>query len=225
MTVAVSSQGDKLFVNTNNTGSGNPVWVQLHEMKSIPELGDTPNRIDATSLESESKEYIGGLPDLGDIEFRFNFMPSGSANSNYDVLYGLSRNQSYQFKWVSPRLGIQMMWMADFCYRVGTGDVDAVRELILSLIPRTKPVESPVSGTFTVTYNITQNGGTGSAPTDATQYRNAQTVQIKAFSGSAPSGKTFVNWNTRADNGGVSYDPNDTFSIYENTTLYAIYSN
>lgn len=225
MTVAVSSQGDKLFVNTNNTGSGNPVWVQLHEMKSIPELGDTPNKIDATSLESESKEYIGGLPDLNDLEFRFNFMPHGSPNSNYDVLFGLSRNQSYEFKWQSPRLGIQMVWTADFCYRVGTGDVDTTRELILALIPRTKPVESAITSTYTVTYNITQNGGTGSAPTDATKYNNGASVQIKAFAGTLPTGKQFSNWNTRADNGGVSYDANDTFAIYENTVLYAIYSN
>lgn len=217
MTYAVSAQGDMLFVEVDE------VWKKLGEIKSIPEIGEVAEKIDATSLESEMKEYIKDIPDQNDLEFTFNAMPVTAPDSNLKILNDLSRNGEYRWKWVSPRLGRQVIWRAEFTYRYGAGEVSTVRDVIVTLIPKTKPIESDITAQYTLAYN--ENGGSGEPITDeSSPYDNGAKVTVKANTFTAPGGKNFVCWNTKADNSGNSYDEGDTFNIYQDTILYAIWS-
>lgn len=77
--------------------------------------------------------------------------------------------------------------------------------------------------TFKVTYDA--NGGTGSVTDSSSPYALGSTVTVKASTGiTPPSSKTFSKWNTKADGSGTDYAANDTFTIGENTTLYAIWA-
>lgn len=216
MTKAVTAQGEMLFVKVSGT------WTKLPELKSVPEIGETGERIDATSLESEAKEYVADIPDQGDLEFTFNAMPVSETGGNLAVLMGLSRNSSYEWKWVSPRLGIQVVWTGEFRYRFGAGEVSTIKDLILTIIPRTKPIETAITSSYTVTYNA--NGGTGTMTDASSPYNNGSSVTVKSNAFTAPTGKQFANFNTKADNSGNSYDAGDTFNIYQDTVLYAIWS-
>lgn len=75
---------------------------------------------------------------------------------------------------------------------------------------------------ITVTYNGNTNTS-GSAPTDGVSpYSSGSTVTVLGNSGSlAKSGYTFAGWNTEANGSGTSYSQGNTFTINENTTLYA----
>lgn len=76
--------------------------------------------------------------------------------------------------------------------------------------------------TCTVTYD--GNGNTsGSVPTDGTAYNSGATVTVKSNTGNlARTGYTFGGWNTNAAGTGTNYAAGSgTFSITENTTLYA----
>lgn len=219
MTYAVTAQGDRLEVE-DVPDSG--IWKKIGEIKSIPEIGETAVKVDASNLESEMREYIKGLSDQNDLEFTFNAIPAGIEGSNIDLMRGLSRNGEYRFRWVSPRLGIQVIWRGEFAYRFGAGEVDTVRDLIVTVIPKTRPIESLISSQYTVTYN--ENGGSGSMTDESSPYDNAAKVTVKANTFTAPEGKKFVFWNTKADASGDSYDEGDTFFIYKDTVLYAIWS-
>lgn len=198
-------------------------WTKILELKSVPEIGEQPAKIDATSLESETKEYIKDIPDQAELEFTFNAMPIGETNSNVTLLAKtLSRNNSYKWKWVSPRLGRQVVWEGDFAIRYGAGEVSTVKDIILTIIPRTRPVETDIISTWTVTYDA--NGGTGTMTDPSSPYNNAATVTVLSNGFTAPTGKTFASFNTKADASGISYNPADTFSIYADTVLYAIWS-
>lgn len=197
-------------------------WKQFHELKSIPELGDSPNRIDATSLESETREYIAGLSDQGDFAFTLNAMPVNATESNVALVRSLSRTTVYPFKWKSPRLGIEMTWNAEFSYRFGAGVVDSVRDLIIALIPHSKPVESVIQSTYTLQYNA--NGGTGSVPQSQTGVANGTAVTVAQHGALTKTGASFGYWNTKADGTGASYDENDCITMYGDVTLYAIWS-
>lgn len=199
------------------------VWKKLGEIKSIPEIGEVAEKIDATSLESEMKEYIKDIPDQNDLEFTFNAMPVTAPDSNLKILNDLSRNGEYRWKWVSPRLGRQVIWRAEFTYRYGAGEVSTVRDVIVTLIPKTKPIESDITAQYTLTYS--ENGGSGEPITDeSSPYDNGAKVTVKANTFTGPESKKFVCWNTKSDNSGSSYDEGDTFNIYQDTTLYAIWS-
>ena len=75
--------------------------------------------------------------------------------------------------------------------------------------------------TFTVTYD--ENGATsGSVPTGATEYEKDAQVTVLGNTGDlAKIGYTFSGWNTKADGSGNNYAAGATFTITENTTLYA----
>lgn len=217
MTKAVSAQGEVLYVEET---PGN--WVKIQELKSVPEIGEQPEKIDATTLESECKEYIKDIPDQAELEFTFNAMPVHVANSNVTLLTGLSSSNSYRWKWISPRLGRQVVWEGDFSYRYGAGEVSTVKDIILTIIPRTRPIETDITSTWTVTYN--SNGGTGTMTDPSSPYSNGGSVTVLSNTFTAPEGKSFSTFNTRPDATGVSYSPSSVFQIYDNITLYAIWS-
>lgn len=72
--------------------------------------------------------------------------------------------------------------------------------------------------TYTVTYN--SNGGTGTMTDASSPYQPNATVTVKTNS-FTKTGKTFGAWNTMPDGNGTEYNPNSTFNITRNVTLYA----
>ena len=76
------------------------------------------------------------------------------------------------------------------------------------------------TGAYKVTYDA--NGGTGTMTDSNSPYTSGSTVTVLANSFTW-FGHTFKNWNTKADGSGSSYStsPAGTFSITQNTTLYA----
>ena len=85
----------------------------------------------------------------------------------------------------------------------------------------TVSVSCPQLQTYTITYNA--NGGTGNMTDSNNPYNEGSTVTILANIFTPPNGKVFDHWNTQDDDGGTSYNPNETFTISENITLYAIW--
>jgi uncharacterized repeat protein (TIGR02543 family) len=78
------------------------------------------------------------------------------------------------------------------------------------------------------TYIVTYNGNTnisGNAPTDGSSpYESGSIVTVLGNVGSpvlAKSGFTFAGWNTESNGSGTSYSQGNTFTINDNTTLYA----
>ena len=77
------------------------------------------------------------------------------------------------------------------------------------------------SQAFNVTYD--DNGSTGgSVPTDDTDYSKSASVTVLGNTGSlVKTGYHFDGWNTKDDGTGTNYAAGDTFTISEDTTLYA----
>ena len=78
------------------------------------------------------------------------------------------------------------------------------------------------------TYTITYNGNTntdGNVPVDSSSpYTTDSTVIVAGNSGSPSlekTGFTFAGWNTEANGSGTSYSQGNTFTINDNTILYA----
>ena len=79
---------------------------------------------------------------------------------------------------------------------------------------------------YTVTYDKNNNGAGGTVPTDSNTYYSDDSITVKSASTlTAPTGMTFVNWNTAANGSGASYSAGDTFTTSANVTLYAIWVN
>ena len=74
---------------------------------------------------------------------------------------------------------------------------------------------------YTVSFN--SNGGSGSIAQRSIAY--GETTNLPACSFTAPTGKKFLKWNTKANGTGVSKNPGDTYQPTANVTFYAIWVN
>lgn len=72
------------------------------------------------------------------------------------------------------------------------------------------------------TYDVTYNANGGSGTTDA---QNGHYVTLRDNGFTAPSGKTFVEWNTASDGSGSSYNEGEEVELTANLALYAIWAN
>ena len=78
--------------------------------------------------------------------------------------------------------------------------------------------------TCTVTYNGNGNSA-GTVPIDSSAYIPGGTVTVLGNNGSLENGRyTFAGWNTVKDGTGVGYSGGNTFAVFENTVLYAVWT-
>ena len=97
--------------------------------------------------------------------------------------------------------------------RNGANDGKVVSSIVIT--------QESSSDTYSVTYDGNDNTS-GSVPSDATAYAFNATVTVLGNTGSlAKTGYTFNGWNTEDDGSGTGYSAGNTFSIHDNTTLYA----
>ena len=131
MSLAVSAKGIRLYVKA--TGD---TWTEVKEVSAVPEIGQSAEKIDVTHLTSEMKEYIKDIPDWSaDLEFTMNAMPKGATNSNLDLILGLDKDETYDWKIVYAQLLKEVTVKAQFNYRFGAGAVSSKQDFILTLVP------------------------------------------------------------------------------------------
>lgn len=222
MTKAVSAKGIKLGVDINN------VTYWFNEVKTVPEVGENPERIDVTHLGSDIREYINDIPDWSStLDFTMNAQPflgspSNYAESNLNLIDTLSQTGTYKWTIVYPSLRRKVEIQGEWSWKMGGGAVSQAMEVTLTITPKSKPLWSELVTSCTLAYDA--NGGTGTMTDSSSPYNSGTTVTVKANAFTAPEGKTFGAWNTRADGSGAVYDESDTFVILEPTTLYAIWT-
>lgn len=217
MTEAVTCRDAKLYVRINGA------WKELKEMKTYPQVGEGDlSKLDATSLSDTVKTYIKDIPDMPDLQFTFNAMPTDSADSNLDIVMNtMNINEAYDWKLEIPLLKVQMTIRADWTYNISAGGVSTVQELVISLAGRTKMIFDDLDATYAISYDA--NTGTGTMTDTNSPYANGSLVTVMDNSFTKTS-KTFKYWATSSDGSGEIYHPGQKFTIHGNTVLYAVWS-
>lgn len=100
--------GSKLEYSTTKTGS----YTQIVGLKTMPDFGSTPNKVDTTTLDNTKYETsINGLIPAVDLTYEFN-LEAPSATSNIKKAYDLSEtNTSYWWK-VTLNDGITILYQS-----------------------------------------------------------------------------------------------------------------
>ena len=217
MTEAVTCRDAKLYVKINGA------WKELKEMKTYPQVGEGDlSKLDATSLSDTVKTYIKDIPDMPDLQFTFNAMPTDSADSNLDIVMNtMNINEAYDWKLEIPLLKVQMTIRADWTYNISAGGVSTVQELVISLAGRTTMIFDDLDATYAISYDA--NTGTGTMTDTNSPYANGSLVTVMDNSFTKAS-KQFKYWATSSDGSGEIYHPGQKFTIHGNTVLYAVWS-
>ena len=186
--------------------------------------------LSGTTLSNVSSSYVFTLEKQGS----YYSVKSASTNaylaSNANNLYSLSSYDSSYCRWTpgyySNTRGLYVNCSGSYRYLSfyvddsyfwagGTSNNTNYQNIYFW-----KKVES-TTPTYTVTYD--PNGGNGTMTDSNSPYSAGATVTVlnNTFT---RDGYNFVRWNTKADGTGVGYSPDATFTINENTTLYAQWS-
>lgn len=104
-------------------------------------------------------------------------------------------------------------------YAFGT-DYLGLLDVSVKLVATNRDKVGLINTDFTITYNA--NGGSGTVASQSAKW--GDNLDIATSSGLSYSGKTFKEWNTKADGvNGARYMPNQHKTMWENMTLYAIW--
>lgn len=107
-------------------------YTKLTGLKSVPDMGQDPEKVENTCLEDTTKKYEFGIGDYGDLEYKFKYENS-SAKSSYRILRALADAKTVaNFEQVYPD-GTKFEFDAQCNVKLSGGEVNGVIEFTLQL--------------------------------------------------------------------------------------------
>lgn len=98
-------------------------------------------------------------------------------------------------------------------------EADGTYAFVFDITGETPKIAVGLATDYNVTYNA--NGGSGTVPTDATNYSFYGVATVDAGTGLTNGGKVFNGWNTASDGSGTAYNMGGKITMVNNVTLYA----
>jgi len=122
-------------------------YTKLCDIKSFPDMGGEPERIDVTTLSDGQRQYIPGVQDISSSTFTANYIAADLAKIN--ALSGKQTNFALWFG-ASGDMGSenptgengQYTWTGDIMAYVNGGDVNSAVEMTIVTFPSTAFVHS-----------------------------------------------------------------------------------
>lgn len=113
-------------------GESTSTYTKLTGLKSVPDMGQDPEKVENTCLEDSVKQYEFGIGDYGDLEYVFKYENS-SENSPYRVLRGFQdAKKTIYFEQAYPD-GTKFTFKAMCNVKLSGGEVNGVIEFTLQL--------------------------------------------------------------------------------------------
>ena len=117
-------------------------WENLTPIKSFPDLGGEPERIDVTTLSDAMRQYIPGVQDVSSTTFTANY-----DKTEYTKINDLSGSEGDYAIWFGATGSIgsetpdghdgKFEWKGDIMAYVNGGDVNSAVEMTIVAFPTT----------------------------------------------------------------------------------------
>ena len=122
-------------------------YTKLCDIKSFPDLGGEPERIDVTSLSDGQRKYVAGVQDISSSTFSANYIASDLTKINnlsgtqhdFQLWFGATGNVGQEVP--DGHNGIYS-WTGDIMAYVTGGDVNSPVEMTIVVFPSTAFVHS-----------------------------------------------------------------------------------
>lgn len=106
---------------------------QLCKIKSYPDLGGSPENLETTDLEDVAQTFVPGVQSVDTMEFTANYTPEA-----YDSVNALAgKDLYYELDFGAAGANGKFTWQGTHSVRVNGGDVNAVREMTVTITPST----------------------------------------------------------------------------------------
>ena len=117
-------------------------YTKLVDIKSFPDLGGEPERIDVTTLSDKIRKYTPGVQDLSSFTFNANYIAA-----DYTKLVGLEGKQTDYAIWIGAEASNgtdipngengKWSWKGDVAVYKAGGDVNAAQDMTITMYPST----------------------------------------------------------------------------------------
>lgn len=128
----------KKAVSTINTvlkaGEAKASLTQLCKIKSYPDLGGSPEQIETTDLEDTMQTFVDGVQSVDTMEFTANY----TKEAHEKVLESAGTEQKYQLEFGDAGADGIFSWSGTHSVRVSGGEVNGVREMVITCTPSSK---------------------------------------------------------------------------------------
>lgn len=128
----------KKAVSTINTvlkaGAAKASLAQLCKIKSYPDLGGTPEQLETTDLEDSMQTFVDGVQSVDTMEFTANY----TKETYESVLESAGTEQKYQLEFGNAGADGIFSWTGTHSVRVTGGEVNGVREMVITCTPSSK---------------------------------------------------------------------------------------
>lgn len=114
-------------------GASSAALTKICKIKSYPDLGGAPENLETTDLEDTFQTFVPGVQSVDTMEFTCNYNPT-----DYDAVVTAipaSGDQYYQIEFGTDGAEGKFQWTGTHAVRVTGGDVNAVREMVITCVP------------------------------------------------------------------------------------------
>lgn len=126
---AVSTIGTVLKAGTDKSS-----LAQLCKIKSYPDLGGAPEQLETTDLEDDSQTFVDGVQSRDTMEFTANY-----TKESYDAVKEKEgTEQKYQLEFGKNGEDGIFSWTGTHSVRATGGEVNGVREMVITCTPSSK---------------------------------------------------------------------------------------
>ena len=135
-TAPISTYKTYLMIKSGST------YSKLIDIKSFPDLGGEPERIDVTTLSDKIRKYTAGVQDLSSFQFTANYIAA-----DYQKIVSLEGSQKDYAIWLGATSsnGVdtptgsdgQWSWTGDISVFKAGGDVNAAQDMTITAFPST----------------------------------------------------------------------------------------
>lgn len=134
--------GTKLEYATTENGT----YTQIKGLKTIPDIGGTPNTIDTTCLDNTKYETaINGLIPVQSYDFEFN-LEEPSATSNIKLVSDLEDDETVAYWKLTYGSGITVVFRSDVRTTIKGGSSGDLEGFTMTLTPIEEPVRTIPTG-------------------------------------------------------------------------------
>lgn len=120
-------------------------WIQIKGLKTIPAIGEEPNKIDTTSLDNlKYMTEINGLMSAPNLSFEF-IMEDPNVEANIKLVDDLSKTTAKEWK-ISYSNGITVEYKSETTYGFEEVGVDEVASFTMYHAPIEEPTITIPSG-------------------------------------------------------------------------------
>lgn len=117
-------------------------YTKLLDIKSFPDLGGEPERIDVTTLSDKIRKYTPGVQDLSSFTFNANYIAA-----DYQKVLALEGKQTDYAIWIGAETSNNVdtpngengkwSWTGDVSVLKAGGDVNAAQDMTITMYPST----------------------------------------------------------------------------------------